>query len=202
MLVALNTLAFTLLAYGLGSIPFGVIFGYLFTGRDIRAGGSGRAGGTNTIRQAGWKAGLLAVFGDVAKGLLAVWLAQRYGAHWLAPALAAAAVTAGHCWPLFAGFRGGMGLATGGGVLLMVYPLGFLAAFAALLAAAFILRQPVRAALAACVIGLPIVWLLSQDAEVSSIAAGLAGVVAARALPDWNERRRESMWLGDVKRDA
>jgi len=195
----LNLLGFTLFSYLLGSIPFGVIFGYLFTGKDIRVGGSGRSGGTNTIRQAGWRAGLLTVIFDVGKGALAVWLAQQYGAHWIAPALAGAAVTAGHCWPLFAGFRGGMGLATGSGVMLTAYPWGFLPAFGVLFAAALVWRHPARAALTTCVIGMPMIWLISQAAQPTAIGIGLGVVVAARALPDWNQKRKASVWLGEVK---
>ena len=192
------TLVFAALAYLIGSIPIGVLVGYAFLRRDIRAGGSGHSGGTNTIRQAGWVAGVLVIALDVTKGALAVWLGMRYGDSVWAPALAAGAVVAGHCWPLFANFRGGMGLATAGGVMLASYPPGFAGALGILLAAAFVLRQPARSSFTAAVLGPPLIALVSQSPQPTAVALAVGLVIAVRALSGWN-RKQKAVW--DVRKE-
>jgi glycerol-3-phosphate acyltransferase PlsY len=193
----MTTLGLTAAAYLIGSIPFGVLLGYLALRRDIRAGGSGHSGGTNAIRQAGWRIGLMVIALDVAKGALAIWLAFAFGDELWAPALAAGAVMAGHCWPVFAGFRGGMGLATAGGVMAVAYPLGFAAALGVLIAAAFMLRHSARAAFATGLAGPFVIWGLSMSAQATAIAATLGFVIAIRALCDWRRKQR-AVW--DVRR--
>ncbi|TET96786.1 MAG: glycerol-3-phosphate acyltransferase, partial [Anaerolineales bacterium] len=124
----LKTIAFAVIAYLLGSIPFAILVTRVKAGVDVRGSGSGHAGATNTMRAAGWAAGILVLATDIGKGCLAVWLAGRFGGTEAAPIVAAASVVIGHCWPIFAGFRGGMGMASGGGALLAVWPLGFVLA--------------------------------------------------------------------------
>lgn len=192
----LISLLLPVLAYALGSIPVGVIVGYLFIGRDIRVGGSGHSGGTNTIRQAGWLAGVLVISGDVAKGALAVWLGLTFGDGGWTPALCAGAVVAGHCWPVFAGFRGGMGLATGGGALLMAHPLGFLAGVGVLIAAAFVLKHSARASLAACVVGAPLLSWASPSSAVAGVVLAVGLVIAVRSFSDWGRKQR-AVWISE-----
>ncbi len=106
------------LGYLLGSVPFGLLAGHLFIGRDIRESGSGKTGTTNVLRTAGKKAAALVMIGDIAKGAVPA-LAGRYlfNDDWVAAAGSSAAII-GHVWPVFAGFRGGRGVAsTYGGVL-------------------------------------------------------------------------------------
>lgn len=186
----LGTLALTAAAYLLGSLPFGVWVGRARLGRDIRDSGSGHSGATNTIRQAGWAAGAAVLVLDIGKGWLAVWLAQRFGDGLWAPALAAGAVVAGHCWPVWAGFRGGMGLAAAGGAVLALAPLGFLAGLGALIAAAFSLRHSARSGFVVGLILPGLVWLVSGSLGAAAGAAAAGWVVAGRALSDWNHRRR------------
>lgn len=116
-------------AYLIGSIPTSVWVGRLFYKLDVRQHGSGNAGATNTIRVLGWKAGLPVFAFDVFKGWLAVKLADFIALTpmdepqmtWLKMALAAAVVL-GHVFPVFAGFRGGKGVATLLGVGMALYP--------------------------------------------------------------------------------
>lgn len=112
-----------LIAYLLGSLSGSLLLGRL-RGVDIRQQGSGNAGGTNALRTQGWKFALGTVLVDVGKGVLAVWLARRYGgdAAWL-PWAAGAAAVLGHVWPVFHGFRGGKGAGTLVGVLLVLWPI-------------------------------------------------------------------------------
>lgn len=120
---------FVLIAYLLGSIPFGYLFvKYLFTsGEDVREIGSGGIGATNVTRRAGVKGGLLTYIFDVAKGVAAVVLMRLVANDdyfWIGAAAIAAIV--GHIFPIFLGFRGGKGVATGVGVFLALAPVSVL----------------------------------------------------------------------------
>jgi acyl phosphate:glycerol-3-phosphate acyltransferase len=110
-------------AYALGSIPFGVLLTRM-TGRgDVRKSGSGNIGATNVARVAGPLAGGLTLLLDTGKGAVAVVVAERYGrgsAMWMM--LAAIAVCAGHCFPLWLRFKGGKGVATAFGGFLVLSP--------------------------------------------------------------------------------
>lgn len=119
-----------LLAYLLGSIPTSVWVGKIFFKVDVREHGSKNAGATNAIRVFGWKAGLPVFLFDVFKGWLAVMLSEFFLSHQLnndqlvfLKIGLAAAVVLGHVFPMFAGFRGGKGVATLLGVGMAIYPL-------------------------------------------------------------------------------
>ena len=119
-----------LVAYLLGSIPFGLLVARLFGGRDVREHGSGNIGATNVSRVAGPLAGILTLVLDAAKGVAAVGLARYFTGHsalWMM--LAGLAALIGHCFPLWLGLRGGKGVATALGVFAMLCPLAALAAF-------------------------------------------------------------------------
>lgn len=103
-------------SYLIGSIPFSYLVARCWKGIDIRKMGSGNVGATNVWRNAGPAAGIVALAGDLGKGVLAVSLAKNFGGASLV-ALAAAAALAGHSWPVFLGFRGGKLVATGVGVI-------------------------------------------------------------------------------------
>ena len=116
---------FVAVAYLLGSIPFGyLLIKYVFTsGEDVREMGSGGIGATNVTRRAGVKGGLLTYFFDVAKGAAGVILMRLVaGDDYLWIGAAAIAAIVGHIFPIFLGFRGGKGVATGVGVYLALAP--------------------------------------------------------------------------------
>jgi glycerol-3-phosphate acyltransferase PlsY len=118
------------IAYFLGSIPFGFLIVKLKGGGDIRYRGSGNIGATNVAREAGWLPGLLTLLLDLAKGFLAVWLPARLtgdNPRWMI--LAALLAMAGHLFPIWLGFRGGRGVATGAGVFLPICWQAVLGAF-------------------------------------------------------------------------
>lgn len=120
-------------AYLLGSVPSAVWVGRAFRGVDVREHGSGNAGTTNTIRVLGIGLGLLVFVIDLLKGFLAVRLVSflsadsPYSPLWISLELGVV-VTLGHIFPLFAGFRGGKGVATLCGVGLALHPEGALCA--------------------------------------------------------------------------
>jgi len=190
----LNALRLTALAYLLASIPLGVIVGRMATGKDIRAQGSGHAGATNVMRQAGWRVAIVAAVLDVAKAFIGVWLARRFGSTVWVSALAATAAVAGHCWPVFGGFRGGMGLSGVGGALLALYPVGLLIGLALALAGTLLLRHSARGNIAAGLLLGPVIWLVSQSAPFGLAATGAGLVVVIRSLSDWNRVYKE-LWL-------
>ncbi len=103
------------LAYLIGSFPTGYVMTRLITGKDLRAVGSGGTGATNARRALGSKWGAVVALIDVAKGVLAVVAARWLGADDLTVAIAGIFVVAAHCWPVWLGFRGGKGVATGAG---------------------------------------------------------------------------------------
>jgi len=119
-----------LLSYLLGSIPTSVWTGKLFHGIDIREHGSGNAGATNTIRVLGWKTGIPVLIIDLAKGWTAGMLpfffalaAEKSALLVNLQIICGMAAVSGHIFPLFAGFRGGKGVATIFGALLAIHPL-------------------------------------------------------------------------------
>ena len=108
-----------LTAYLLGSIPSSVWIGKIFYGIDVREHGSGNAGTTNTIRILGYKAGIPVFIIDALKGWFAVFLTKIVFGYFPSiempeymSLIAAVAVVLGHIFPVFAGFRGGKGVAT------------------------------------------------------------------------------------------
>jgi acyl phosphate:glycerol-3-phosphate acyltransferase len=114
-----------ILAYLLGSIPFGLLIVKARGGPDIRETGSGNIGAANVSRAAGAFAGLLTLLLDAGKGYLAVWIAGRAAAptasaRWMTVAAVLAVV--GHVFPVWLRFKGGKGVATGLGVFLPICP--------------------------------------------------------------------------------
>jgi glycerol-3-phosphate acyltransferase PlsY len=128
----MNALAF-ILAYLLGSIPFGYLIVKLRSGADIRQTGSGGTGATNVSRKAGKAAGIVTLALDALKGAAAVlvarWLTGEAGTSWVVAGAAALAVV-GHCFPVWLKFKAGKGVATGLGVFLAIVPWAVLAAAA------------------------------------------------------------------------
>jgi glycerol-3-phosphate acyltransferase PlsY len=136
-MMAAQFVAVVVIAYLLGSIPFGLIIGKLKSGIDIREHGSGKTGATNVMRTAGTKLGVLTIVLDVAKATGAVMLAKviidgssgiltigSVSLNWqhVAQVVAGLAAVAGHTWPIFAKFRGGRGVTAYFGTLFAIFP--------------------------------------------------------------------------------
>ena len=114
-----------LIAYVIGSINFSVIFSKKFAGFDVREKGSGNAGSTNMLRSVGKGAAALTLICDILKGVVAISIAIILGNMFkdtnkeLLVQIAGIAVVIGHTFPIFFGFKGGKGVATSLGILLM-----------------------------------------------------------------------------------
>ena len=109
-----------LICFLAGSIPFAVL-AMMGTGIDIRRAGSGNPGFNNVLRFSKWRA-LLTLIGDMGKGMLPVWLSMRSGDSVIMGWLYGFAVVVGHCYSPWLKFKGGKGIATSGGVMLVLYP--------------------------------------------------------------------------------
>ena len=130
---ALSLVVAILVGYLIGAFPSGVVIGRL-AGRDPRESGSGRTGTTNALRSLGMRWAAAVAVLDLAKGAVAVVAANAIGPEPWAGALAGVAAVIGHVWSAFIGFRGGRGVATGGGAMLLLSPLAVLAAVVELVA--------------------------------------------------------------------
>ena len=114
-----------IVAYLLGSISFSIIISKKLAGFDVREKGSGNAGATNMLRSVGKKAAALTLLGDALKGVVAILFAVLVGViakdtdKALLVQIAGILVVIGHTFPIFFGFKGGKGVATALGVLLM-----------------------------------------------------------------------------------
>lgn len=130
-------IAVAVLSYLIGSINFSIILSKLISGKDIRESGSGNAGATNMLRTHGKKMGIITLLLDVAKGIISILLAMYlrkiiwngdilYEQHAMddyldiLPYIAGVCVILGHNFPLYFGFKGGKGVATSLGVVLML----------------------------------------------------------------------------------
>jgi glycerol-3-phosphate acyltransferase PlsY len=167
-------LAFVVCAYLLGSISFAVITSKLFGLADPRTYGSGNPGATNVLRSGKKAAAALTLFGDAAKGWLAVFVAIRFSPpdaqHTMLVGAVALAVFIGHLFPIFLRFKGGKGVATALGVLLALNVWVGLGGLATWLIVAAVFRLSSLAALLAAVttpiyavlLGLPPAWVLAS----------------------------------------
>lgn len=159
-MISIYSISALIAAYLLGSIPTAVWLGQAFYGIDVREYGSGNAGATNTFRVLGKKAGLAVMIIDISKGYTATKLAYfiglsvtgpRFSAQFVNYELALGVIAVmGHLFPIFAGFRGGKGVATLFGMVLAVNP----------------------AAALLCVIVFVTVLLTTNYVSLSSICAG------------------------------
>jgi acyl phosphate:glycerol-3-phosphate acyltransferase len=168
------TIVFVIAAYLLGSVSFAVITSKLFGLADPRTYGSGNPGATNVLRSGKKAAAALTLFGDAAKGWLAVFLAIQFSpsnvSFTMLAAAVALAVFLGHLFPIFLRFKGGKGVATALGVLLALNVWVGLAALVTWLLTALVFRLSSLAALAAAVgapiyavlLGLPREWVLAS----------------------------------------
>lgn len=193
---------FPVLGYLSGSLPFSIWITRYVKNVDVRDAGSGHATTTNTVRQAGFGWGALVLILDITKGFLPTYIAALVVrddiSHYVIPITAACAVI-GHCWPLFAQFRGGMGLATFGGALLAANWFAFVIALGVLLLLTITIRHSARASVFTGILVAPVFWLFNMRGMDFWIAIAGGLVIAYRFLIDWNRKYRE-LWLDREKK--
>ena len=136
-----------LLSYIVGSIPTSVMLSKWKHGFDIRSKGSGNAGGTNVFRVLGWKSGVFVIIVDALKGVIATTVVARlfwdptlpfynhtpFDDFTIIQMICGGAAVIGHVWTMFAGFKGGKGIATGAGMLIGIAPTEFAVSIAVFL---------------------------------------------------------------------
>jgi glycerol-3-phosphate acyltransferase PlsY len=174
MLIAINII----LAYLIGSIPTAVWVGKYFHGIDIREHGSKNAGATNTFRVLGKKSGWLVLFVDITKGIIAstlpCWFENYFVGYkdelLIMQLTASFSAVCGHVFPIFAGFRGGKGVATSLGIVIGINPLAAVICLVLFLLV-FILSKYVSLGAITAATAFPFVsyFVLKQDARIMII---------------------------------
>ena len=156
-----------IIAYLIGSINFSVIISKKMAGFDVREKGSGNAGTTNMLRAVGKKAAAITLICDILKGVVAILIAMLIGKIVknsniaLLVQIAGVAVILGHTFPIFFGFKGGTGVATSLGVLIMSnYQIGLI-----------------------CLVFALVLMVLTQMVSVGSIAAAILYPVLTLFIP-------------------
>lgn len=156
----LGSLALIAAAWLLGAVPWGVVLGRVIKGIDVRSYGSGGTGATNSLRVLGWPISVAVFLLDFGKGLLPVILGRVLDLPNWAIALSAVAAVVGHCWSPYIGFKGGKGMATGGGSAVGLLP-WLLALLLLIVAIVFVTRYVSLASLITAIVGPAIVVAMS-----------------------------------------
>lgn len=173
-------------AYLIGSINSSILISKAVSGKDIRESGSGNAGATNMLRTMGKKYAVITLVIDIIKGIAAVLIARAaiaFGAYEQCIYLAGLAVCLGHCFPVFFGFRGGKGVATGLGVLFMW---NWQTALIVLAAALVIMAVTRYVSLGSVIAAL--LFAVIETIKLSGNAVGIACVIAVAVLLVWKHR--------------
>lgn len=168
------------LAYLLGSVPFAVVVSRSMGLPDPRSFGSGNPGATNVMRTGSRKAAALTLLGDAGKGALAVALGRWAGLDTDELALCGLAAFVGHVFSVFLGFRGGKGVATAAGVLLVLEPVLGLAVCGVWLAAFRLSRVSAVGALSAGLAAIPLGWLVLGGSVAAWSVALMSLILLAR----------------------
>lgn len=200
----LNTTISVLLAYLLGSIPSAVWIGKRFHNIDVREHGSGNAGTTNTIRVLGWATGIPVLLIDLVKGFLAAMLpvflhlADPGSALLTNLKLMTGIVSViGHIFPLFAGFRGGKGVATVFGVFLANQPILTICVIAVFLAVFFITGIVSVSSMSA---GVAFPVLLFVFFDTPSVLFKIFAILVGAALLITHRENIRRIWRGEEKK--
>ncbi|MCC6399043.1 MAG: glycerol-3-phosphate 1-O-acyltransferase PlsY [Bacteroidetes bacterium] len=164
-----------ILSYLIGSIPTSIIVARKARGIDIRHYGSGNAGGTNVIRVLGWKAGLFVIALDMAKGMVATMLVARlmegpipfsnatpFDDFTVVQIIAGCSAILGHIWTVFAGFKGGKGIATAGGMLIGIAPIEVAVSFG-VFAVVFLLTHYVSLGSLSAAVAFPLTMFFREN---------------------------------------
>ncbi|MGA1019576.1 MAG: glycerol-3-phosphate 1-O-acyltransferase PlsY [Candidatus Puniceispirillales bacterium] len=179
-----------LAAYLIGAIPFGLVIAKLFGLGDIRNIGSGNIGATNVLRTGNKIAAALTLLLDSGKGLFVVMIARYLNGDGNVIAITGLLSIVGHCYPIWLGFRGGKGVATGLGIFLGFHPMVGAMVCLVWLVTAFLFRFSSLAAIISYT-SAPILFALISSPPLPVLTVITAGMIAALAI--WRHR-------GNIKR--
>jgi glycerol-3-phosphate acyltransferase PlsY len=191
------SIAAAVVAYLLGSIPFGFLLVRLLKGEDVRATGSGNIGATNVARSGGTALGIATLALDALKGVAAVWIAVKLG-HMVPPQsdipglafphntqielIGGLMAVVGHMFPIWLRFRGGKGVATAAGVFAVISPRAFLITLVAFLVAVAITRYVSLGSVVAAIVFPVAFWIapISNPYFCDAIAAVISLLIIAK----------------------
>lgn len=158
------------LSFVVGSVPFGLVF-TMGSGVDIRKIGSGNTGATNVLRAVGKRAAFLTLMGDMIKGVAAVALARALGLGSVVEGAAGLFAVLGHDFSIFLRFRGGKGVATSLGMVLIYIPLAGILTSIIWLATVFAARYSSLGAIVSFSALPAIVWAIGSGTEKLVVSA-------------------------------
>ena len=168
------------IAYLVGSFSSAIIISRLKGLEDPRNVGSGNPGATNVLRSGDKSAAIMTLLGDILKGFLPVLIAKLAGAGPMLVALVGLAAFLGHLYPVYYQFKGGKGVATAGGVLLAISPLGVFFLICIWFVIAFLTRYSSLAALIAAVAAPLILMLINPILPYIALGGVIAGFLIWR----------------------
>lgn len=178
-----NIILAIVIAYLLGSIPCAYIVGHLVKGVDIRKLGGGNMGAVNTMREIGTAAGFTVLFADMAKGSLAVLVAQWLDVSLMWVFIVGLAAVVGHNWPVWLRFKGGQGLATSLGVLLVLSPIEFAISFA-IIVIVVLFTSNMRLGAGVGLVFLPLfIWLFGGEVSIIVYSIALPLFCILKTIP-------------------
>lgn len=180
--------------YLFGSIPFAYLLARRHRGIDLRLAGSGNVGAANVLRTSGVPNAVLALVLDAAKGSVAVLLAQRFSVEPATPVAGGLAAIIGHIYPVWLGFRGGKGVATAGGVFVVLTPTAVAVAGAVFALAIWVTRYVSVGSMAAAV------TLAVTTAAMDVPAAVVVGTVLAAVIIVHRHRGNLSRLMAGTER--
>ena len=184
-----------LIGYLFGSISTGVVLSRLATGKDIRSEGSGNIGTTNMLRVLGRKMALFTFIGDMLKGIIAVLIGKLLVGGELGGVLGVVGALFGHTYPVFFGFKGGKGIATGFGSLLFVFPVQALSAIGVFFVITGLTRYVSLASIVAALTLPTLVVFIRPDQPLLLILLYICGVFVV-----WNHRSNIQRLLTHTER--
>ncbi|MBW2107996.1 MAG: glycerol-3-phosphate 1-O-acyltransferase PlsY [Deltaproteobacteria bacterium] len=180
--MTLKALLLLILAYLLGSVPFGVIVTRLFSNVEVTKAGSKNIGAYNVFRLTGARLGLVTLAGDFLKGAVPVWLGMSWlgmsdwkGLLWIS--LVALAAFLGHLFSVFLGFKGGKGVATAAGCFLILSPMAFLVGLLVYILVVCSLGYSSAGSLSATAVLPFVVWLDSHSPILTTLAAVITVII-------------------------
>ena len=189
----LESYALLILAYLLGSISSAILLSRIMDFDDPRSGGSNNPGATNVLRIAGKKAAFFTLLGDFLKGLVPVLLGHAAGVDLLWLALIGFAAFAGHCFPVFFGFRGGKGVATAIAATIAFHWIAGAALVATWLLIAGVFRISSLAAIVSFTVLPAVIYWLTLNMAATGVFAAMSAILV------WRHKSNIQRLLGGIE---